>query len=202
MYRNPMAKPRVSAVEFNAEWVREMRTRLGWSTTTTATRARGKAREFGDAIKLSQQLVSKFENGRLKSVPRWLGYLQLAMADEIREKDLPEGRLWKLRLPTDLQKFFAEIYEARNKALFGVDGETLDEGELSDEDMDDVGLLQQLSPPNREAVRDLIRALINEAPSPSPDQSSAQTPKSQARATLHEPSRSFSGRSETKGEAA
>jgi len=98
----------MASVDFNAQWLRDMRARLGWSTTETAERAREKARQYGDAIKLSQQLVSKFENGRIKSIPRWLGYVQIAMSHYMAQNELDAGRVWDLRLPREMKEYFED----------------------------------------------------------------------------------------------
>lgn len=188
-------------LEFNADWLREMRARLGWSITTAAKRAGDKAREFGDSIKLSQQLVSKLENGRFKSIPRWLGYMQLAMADEIQEKGLPEGRLWKLKFPPEIQNYFEEIFLAQNRRTLGFEGEfddteaEFDDDGLTNEDWYDIELLNQLSAEAREAVRTLMRTLAGRTPPPTPAPSPAQT-------TLHDPVRNFRTGSRKRGEAA
>lgn len=94
-------------LSFNAQWLREMRQSLGWSTTETAEHAREAAAELDDDIRISQQLVSAFENGKHKATPRWLGYVQIAMSHYIARRNLDVPRLWELRLPTTMTNFFA-----------------------------------------------------------------------------------------------
>jgi phage repressor protein C with HTH and peptisase S24 domain len=59
-------------------WLRRARDMRGLSTTETAARAKAVAFEEGDLIKLSQQLVSKFEQCDSKRLPHWLRYVQAA----------------------------------------------------------------------------------------------------------------------------
>jgi phage repressor protein C with HTH and peptisase S24 domain len=61
-------------------WLREQRQRLGWTAVELADRARAYARSAGDPIKLPQQVISHFESGSAKRVPRWLHYAQQAIA--------------------------------------------------------------------------------------------------------------------------
>jgi phage repressor protein C with HTH and peptisase S24 domain len=58
-----------------AEKIKRERTRRGWAVDELANRARGFALEEGDSIKLSQQLISNFENGNAKRSPHWLRYI-------------------------------------------------------------------------------------------------------------------------------
>jgi len=147
-------------VDFNAQWLREMRGRLGWSTTETADKARAKAREYGDSIKLSQQLVSKFENGRIKSVPRWLGYVQLAMSHHLAAHDLQDGRVWQLRLPREMKEYFTDRQAWLNDEVPNPE---------AGEDMlplteDEVRLLfswRQLSNDQKDAVQKVLDGMIS-----------------------------------------
>lgn len=61
-----------------AIWLKGERERRGLSTTETAARAKSIALEQGDEMKLSQQLVSKFEQGDAKRLPHWLRYVASA----------------------------------------------------------------------------------------------------------------------------
>ena len=62
------------------KWIKSERERLGWSTTELASKAREIAALHGDNIKLKQQSISGFENGRAKTLPRWYRYAEIAMA--------------------------------------------------------------------------------------------------------------------------
>ena len=181
-----MAK-RVPALEHNAELLRELRSQLGWSTTVAAARAREKAREFGDNLKLPQQLVSKFENGGMKSTPRWIGYMQLAMADEVQRRDLPDGRIWMFRFPPELQTYFAEIFAAKNRAAFPRD-EVVDAQCLDDDEIEIVSLVRRLNASQREMLARMIRSVIVQA-----DEKVGPLMPSKAEnvKTLHTPSRQY-----------
>lgn len=61
-----------------ASWLRKERESRSLSTTDLALRAKGMAAEAGDEIKLSQQLISQFEQGRSKRLPHWLRYVASA----------------------------------------------------------------------------------------------------------------------------
>lgn len=93
-------------IDRNAQWLRDMRAYLGWSTSETAEYAREAASELQDSIRISQQLVSAFENGKLKSTPRWLGYIQVAMSHYIADRTMDPGKLWQLTLPQTMKTFF------------------------------------------------------------------------------------------------
>jgi transcriptional regulator with XRE-family HTH domain len=62
-------------VDEAAKWLKSERSRRGWSTIVTASRAKLLAEERGDAIKLTQQSISLFEKGQSKRVPHWLLYI-------------------------------------------------------------------------------------------------------------------------------
>lgn len=100
-------------IDANARWLREQRDFFDISTTKLAEKARAVARQLGDEIKLSQQLISKFENGGLKTNSRWLGYVQIAFLQMYRETGLHETDVWDLQLPPALDRFF----EAQRKRL-------------------------------------------------------------------------------------
>ncbi len=57
------------------------RLRRGWSADELARRMRGFAAEEGADLKLSQQLVSKFESGDAKRLPQWYRYATKAFAE-------------------------------------------------------------------------------------------------------------------------
>ena len=83
-----------------------MRDVLGWSTPTIAEKAKEFAELVDHPLKLSQQSVSAFENGKVKNTPRWLGFVQLAMLDEFEERGLDHEELFDLRLPKGSERFF------------------------------------------------------------------------------------------------
>jgi len=93
-------------MEFNRRWLVEMRGHLGWSTTEAADHARRAAADRHEELKVSQQAVSAFENGKLKSTPRWLGYVQIAMNQYLAERSLDVGEVGELRLPQNMRAFF------------------------------------------------------------------------------------------------
>lgn len=140
-------------VAFNSEWLRDMRDRLGLSAEAIADMTRVVAKQYGDPIKLPQQLVSKFERGLMKSTPRWLGYAQIAIAKHINLMQLPAGRLWELRLPRELKEYLQDRQRLLNNDLLDQDdGLTPEENEWID-------LLQNLDRVSRDAVLQLARTL-------------------------------------------
>lgn len=78
----PSMTPEQAATKMRRE--REAR---GWSAATLADRARSFAAEGGDEIKLSQQLVSKFERGDAKRMPSWARYAWQAFEEHNGETE-------------------------------------------------------------------------------------------------------------------
>lgn len=71
-----------------AKRMKRLRIARGWSADELARRARAFALEEGDGIKLSQQLIAKFETGEAKKLPHWLRYVWKALdaaSDETAE---------------------------------------------------------------------------------------------------------------------
>lgn len=68
-----------------AKWLKAERLKRGWSTNDIASRARGFAQQAGDPIGLTQQSISKFEQGASKRVPSWLRYVRDAFDDSDNE---------------------------------------------------------------------------------------------------------------------
>jgi phage repressor protein C with HTH and peptisase S24 domain len=58
-----------------AKKLKQERLKRGWTAEEVARRARAFALEQGDDIRLSQQLISNYENGKAKRVPHWLRYV-------------------------------------------------------------------------------------------------------------------------------
>lgn len=56
-------------------WVKAHRDERGWSAADLARRINGLAREQGDPTVVSQQVLSKFEQGRTKRFPAWVRYI-------------------------------------------------------------------------------------------------------------------------------
>lgn len=72
-------RPPVDDVAEAKRWLRQERERRGWSTIELANRARGFAAEEGEALKLTQQSISHFEQpGGAKRKPSWLRYVKKA----------------------------------------------------------------------------------------------------------------------------
>jgi phage repressor protein C with HTH and peptisase S24 domain len=104
------------------DWLKRQRTRLGWSTTDVAERAREVAALYDDDIKLTQQSISAFENGKVKSVPRWFTYAKTAVeaqfiAPALREKWIRDSLPWaefdeRLPEPATTQSEIAEQLDA------------------------------------------------------------------------------------------
>lgn len=65
--------------------MRQDRQRMGWSTTELAERARAVAAANGDPIKLSQQLISQFEQGTAKRIPSWYRYAVQVLSETTDE---------------------------------------------------------------------------------------------------------------------
>lgn len=80
-----------------AQLLRTGRKHLGWSTTEVAKRVVAYSKSFGDPISLTQQAVSKFENERAKSVPRWMRLFRhlLIMSDLRNDAGVPINDEWK-----------------------------------------------------------------------------------------------------------
>jgi phage repressor protein C with HTH and peptisase S24 domain len=62
-----------------AKLLKRRRAERGWSAEEMAARARAFANEEGSEIKLSQQLISKFESGGAKRMPQWIRYAWRAL---------------------------------------------------------------------------------------------------------------------------
>lgn len=72
-----------------AQQMRAKREARGWSTTVLADRARELATRAGLEIKLTQQSISKFEQGDAKRIPVWFNYAMRALAVE-SDHELPD----------------------------------------------------------------------------------------------------------------
>lgn len=59
-------------------WCKNERTRRGWSATDLAKRINGIAADAGDPVRVSQQVISKFEQGNTKRKPGWVRYVSMA----------------------------------------------------------------------------------------------------------------------------
>lgn len=69
-------------------WAKEQRDQRGLSAQDMASRINGIAAEQGDITTVSQQVVSKFEQGNNKRLPPWTRYIEQALAvsdDETKE---------------------------------------------------------------------------------------------------------------------
>ena len=163
-------------IDHNAQWLRAMRDTLGWSTTKTAEEIRRAAADARDTVELSQQTVSAFENGKHKSIPRWLGFAQIAFMREMRSRNMHDGDACQVILPEAWEKAFA----SKQKAL-GLNNpfeDLLDEPPdpswsaklqryfLNREESEWLEMLRGLKPPDRAAVLQLTYSLANAADSP------------------------------------
>lgn len=59
-------------------WVKTSREARGWSAAELARRVNGIAQEAGDPTTVSQQVISKFEQGNTKKKPAWVRYIAKA----------------------------------------------------------------------------------------------------------------------------
>lgn len=69
-------------------WLKSEREARGWSAAEVARRLNGLAAEDGDPTRVSQQVLSKFEQGTTKRMPGWARLLPKVLAsadDETRE---------------------------------------------------------------------------------------------------------------------
>ncbi|MFA7505268.1 MAG: hypothetical protein WCZ28_11260, partial [Burkholderiaceae bacterium] len=107
--------------------------------------------------KISQQLVSKFENRGGKSIPRWLGYVQRAMAIDMHERGIDTEGLWALRLPRELQRFFQSQIQHQNR-LSELE-QFAEEDDVTSEERGWLDLLRQLDREDRRALLRLARSL-------------------------------------------
>lgn len=153
-------------LDANARWLREQREFFDISTIKLAEKARAVARQLGDEIKLSQQLISKFENGGLKTTSRWLGYVQIVFLQICREKGLVDSDVWDLRLPPALDRFFEG--QRRQLKLNNPFAELLGKEDysspkinqpLADEERELVNLARKLGPEEFELLARLARTL-------------------------------------------
>jgi transcriptional regulator with XRE-family HTH domain len=62
-------------------WCKTERTTRGWSASDLATRINGLAAEHGDTVRVSQQVISKFEQGNTKRKPSWVRFIAMALED-------------------------------------------------------------------------------------------------------------------------
>ncbi len=77
-----------STIEEAAAAVKQLRKERGWTAQQLADKIVEVARAAGDDLSLTQQAISFFENGRSKSLPRWVRYLQLVyVADEVDRRE-------------------------------------------------------------------------------------------------------------------
>lgn len=90
-----------------AEWMRSERLEKGWSTSQLAEFARQFAREDGDTIKLTQQSISTFEQGKAKKLPSWFRYVRLALGNAAP----PEANVVKIwdRIPAERRALASEV---------------------------------------------------------------------------------------------
>ena len=70
-----------------AKWLKATRKGRGWSAGTLAQAALDLASSKGVKLTLTQQTVSYFENGHVKSVPLWFQWAEAVLTDR---QDLPE----------------------------------------------------------------------------------------------------------------
>lgn len=70
-----------------ARWLKATRKARGWSAETLAQATLSLAAAKGVKLTLTQQTVSFFENGRVKSVPLWFQWAEAVLTDR---QDLPE----------------------------------------------------------------------------------------------------------------
>lgn len=74
-----------------AKWVRTERTKRGLSAAQLADRARHEARNDGSRLVLTQQSISKFENGSPKRFPEWFRYAVRALEQYDQENESTLG---------------------------------------------------------------------------------------------------------------
>lgn len=83
-------------------WLREQRQRRGWTAADVARIAVDEAASAGFELKLTQQAVSAFENGNLKSVPRWLRWVRQAVGDIAAQTSEPVHHVtMRVALPSE-----------------------------------------------------------------------------------------------------
>jgi transcriptional regulator with XRE-family HTH domain len=171
-----MSEQLATIIAHDAQWLRELRTRLGWSRGDLVERAREKAREHNDDIMLSTQLISKLETGKAKRFPTWLVYVQLAMAEYIAENNLKIGQLWDLKLPKGLEDYFRD----RQAPYHSDPSDAYDEEEesLTHEEREWLELLRGLEPEDQAALLQMARRISKNDDAP----------------TLHEKAREFRGK--------
>lgn len=96
--------------ESASRWMREERTKRGWSTTILAEKARAVARREGSPTKMSQQLISAFEQPGAKKIPDWLRFVRKAFEEsEPSAASLParvtgpgDGTVWLKQIDLSL----------------------------------------------------------------------------------------------------
>ncbi|MDE8654302.1 hypothetical protein PYV00_21630 [Novosphingobium sp. H3SJ31-1] len=160
-----------------------MRDLLGWSTGQVARAIRTIAAELDDKVELSQQTVSAFENGQHKSNPRWLGYAQIAIIKEMQARELVDGRVWYLKIPTTSRRFFQnqrkragtetpqdEFLPLREAGDVGKVGNSetplRDDHPLTSDEVELLGLFRSIEPKEKAAIMTLVRSIATNARSP------------------------------------
>lgn len=76
-----MRQTETDYVQNMANFFREERIKLGWSTKELADQARAIAMREGRSISLSQQTISAFEQGKAKRPPSWAQYVASALGN-------------------------------------------------------------------------------------------------------------------------
>lgn len=84
-------------------WIRTERSLRGWSTRRLAKEASLSAESKGISIKVNQQSISHFENGRIKSLPVWIEFVKIAFQENQPEASSPPPVGQKIEAKTNLE---------------------------------------------------------------------------------------------------
>jgi len=135
-----------------AAWLRAERARLDWSTSELARRIQELSALMGDPLSITQQTISYFENGRTKSVPRWMRYVRILVDFEsmsLADRDDTLARLRNTGEPTYITVPSGSAF----------DRDAIDLSKMKHEAREWVLLLGSLDRADRDAVLELARAL-------------------------------------------
>lgn len=106
-----------SELDQNILWLKAVRERFQWSTSDVAKKVFEVTDQAGEPVRLSQQSISGFENGALKSTPKWLVFVEIAAEERATELRMPTSNLPPLNVPRILVKFretWRQRWERRN----------------------------------------------------------------------------------------
>jgi phage repressor protein C with HTH and peptisase S24 domain len=122
--------------ERDGEWLRKERQQRGWSAADLAARVREVALASGEELSLTQQAVSRFEVGDLKSVPRWVTQYAAAIFNAVESPAAANHQQALAR------RLFEQASQDQLVQIAGILAGTADIEDLAAEQLDLVGIQQ------------------------------------------------------------